>query len=201
MGYTDRCDGDNPNRFEGTPAGGSPHWFARGSQNHAIRHAALWGAGVAAFNSLWAYRQTGDKGAAVRAAGASGLYYLALMPFCLAWGFASFFCLGALIGGTFAFAAIMALVAFVGMFGFLFVPWHFTRRLGGCRSADRAPVCSMTHWPSRSRSGRQFHPGEVVVSGKRQAPRPSGRGSMSVVSGQHERNSVTGGWWRDRGLS
>jgi hypothetical protein len=48
----------------------------------------------------------------------------------LAWGFASFFCLGALIGGMFAFAAIMALVALVGMFGFLAVLRHFTRRLG-----------------------------------------------------------------------
>ena len=129
MSYTDPSDGGNTNPFEGTPVGGTPHWFARGSQNHAVRNAAMWGAGVAAFNGLWAYRQTGDNGVALRAAGASGLYYLALMPFGLAWGFASFFCLGALIGGMFAFAAIMALVAFVGMFGFLAVLRHFTRRM------------------------------------------------------------------------
>jgi hypothetical protein len=130
MSYTDRDDGKNPHPFDGTPVGGTPHWFARGSQNHAVRNAALWGAGVAAFNGLWAYRHTGDKGVALRAAGASGLYYLALMPFGLAWGFASFFCLGALIGGMFAFAAIMALVAIASMIGFLAVLRHFTRRLG-----------------------------------------------------------------------
>ena len=129
MSDTDPSDGAYTNPFEGTPVGGTPHWFARGSQNHAVRDAALWGAGVAAFNGLWAYRRTGDKDVAIRSAGASGLYYLALMPFGLAWGFASFFCLGALIGGMFAFAAIMALAAFVGMFGFLAVLRHFTRRL------------------------------------------------------------------------
>ena len=127
MSFTDPSDGGSGNPFEATPVGGTPHWFARGSQNHAARDAALWGAGVAAFNGLWAYRQTGDKGVALRAAGAGGVFYLALMPFGLAWGFASFFCLGALIGGMFAFAAIMALVAFVGMFGFLAVLRHFTR--------------------------------------------------------------------------
>ena len=52
-----------------------------------------------------------------------------MMPLGLTWGFASFFCLGALIGGMFAFAAIMALVAVVGMVGFLAVLRHFTRRL------------------------------------------------------------------------
>jgi hypothetical protein len=129
MSSTDPCDGVNGNPLEGTPVGGTPHWFARGSQNHAVRDAALWGAGVAAFNGLWAYRQTGDKDVAYRAAGASGLYYLALMPFGLAWGFGSFFCPGALIAGMFAFAATMALVAFVGMFGFLAVLRHFTRRM------------------------------------------------------------------------
>jgi hypothetical protein len=129
MSYTGPSDGANVNPFEGTPLGGSPHWFARGSQNHAVRNAALWGAGVSAFNGLWAYRRTGDKDVAIRAAGASALYYLALMPFGLAWGFASFFCLGALLGGMFAFAAIMALVAFVGMVGFLAVLRHFTRRM------------------------------------------------------------------------
>jgi hypothetical protein len=51
------------------------------------------------------------------------------MPFGLAWGFGAFFCLGALIGGMFAFAAVMALVAFVGMIGFLAVLRHYTRRL------------------------------------------------------------------------
>jgi hypothetical protein len=129
MSSTDPSDGAYTGPFEGTPVGGTPHWFARGSQNHAVRNAALWGAGVAAFNGLWAYRQTGDRNVAYRVAGASGLYYLALMPFGLAWGFASFFCLGALIGGMFALAAIMALVAFVGMFGFLAVLRHFTRRM------------------------------------------------------------------------
>jgi len=129
MSFTDPSDGGSGNPFEATPVGGTPHWFARGSQNHAVRNAALWGAGVAAFNGLWAYRQTGDKGVACRAAGASGVYYLALMPFGLAWGFGAFFCLGALIGGMFAFAAIMALVAVVGMVGFLAVLRHFTRRL------------------------------------------------------------------------
>jgi hypothetical protein len=129
MSYTDPSDGAHVNPFEGTPVGGSPHWFARGSQNHAVRNAVLWGAGVAAFNCLWAYRQTGDKGVALRAARASGLYYLVLMPFGLAWGFASFFCLGALIGGMLAFAAIMALVAIVGMLGFLAVLRQYTRRL------------------------------------------------------------------------
>jgi hypothetical protein len=129
MSYTDPSDGGNTNPFERTPVGGNPHWFARGTQNHAVRDAALWGAAVAAFNGLWAYRQTGDPNVALRAAGASGLCYLALMPFGLAWGFGSFFCLGALIGGMFAFAAIMALVAFVGMFGFLVVLKHFNRRL------------------------------------------------------------------------
>jgi hypothetical protein len=129
MSSTERSDRAHANPFEGTPVGGTPHWFARGRQNHAVRNAALWGAGVAAFSGLWAYRQTGDRDVALRAAGASGLYYLALMPFGLAWGFASFFCLGALIGGMFAFAAIMALVAFVGMFGFLAVLRHFNRRL------------------------------------------------------------------------
>ena len=129
MSFTDPSDGGSGNPFEATPVGGTPHWFARGSQNHAVRDAALWGAGVAAFTGLRAYRQTGDKDVALRAVGASGLYYLALMPFGLAWGFASFFCLGALIGGMFAFAAIMALVAMVGMFGFLAVLRHFNRRL------------------------------------------------------------------------
>ena len=129
MSSTDPSDGAYTGPFEGTPVGGTPHWFARGSQNHAVRDAALWGAGVAAFNGLWAYRRTGDKDVAIRSAGASGLYYLALMPFGLAWGFASFFCVGALIGGMFAFAAIMALVAFVGMFGFLAVLRHFSHRM------------------------------------------------------------------------
>ena len=129
MSSTDPSDGARTNPFEGTPVGGTPHGFARGSRKHTVRDAALWGAGVAAFNALWAYRQTGDKGVALRAAGASGLYYVALMPFGLAWGFASFFCLGALIGGMFAFAAIMALVAIVAMFGFVAVLRHFTRRL------------------------------------------------------------------------
>jgi hypothetical protein len=139
MSSTDPSDGANGNPFEGTPVGGTPHWFARGSQNHAVRDAALWGAGVPAFNGLWAYRQTGDKDVAYRAAGASGLYYLGLMPFGLAWGFASFFCLGALIGGMFAFAAIMALVAVVAMFGFLAVLGHYTRRLGRLVHRPRPP--------------------------------------------------------------
>ena len=130
MRHTDPSDGAHANPFEGTPVGGTPHWFARGSQNHAVRDAALWGAGVAAFNGLWAYRQTGDKGVALRAAGASGLYYLALMPFGLAWGFASFFCLGMLLVGDFGFAAILALVAAASLIGFLAVLRHFTRRLG-----------------------------------------------------------------------
>ena len=129
MSFTDRSDGGSGNPFEATPVGGTPHWFARGSQNHAVRDAALWGAGVAAFNGLWAYRQTGDKGVALRAAGASGLYYLAMMPLGLAWGFASFFCLGMLLGGDFGFAAVLFLIAIVSLIGFLAVLWHFTRRL------------------------------------------------------------------------
>jgi hypothetical protein len=139
MSYTDPSDAGHTNLFERTPVGGTPHWFARGSQNHAVRDAVLWGAGVAAFNGLWAYRQTGDKGVALRAAGASGLYYLALMPFGLAWGFASFFCLGALIGGMFIYAAIMALVAIVAMIGFLAVLRHFTLRMGRLVQRPRPP--------------------------------------------------------------
>jgi hypothetical protein len=146
MSYTERSDGGSTNPFEGTPVGGTPHWFARANQNHAVRNAALWGAGVAALNGLWAYRQAGDRALALRAAGASGLYYLALMPFGLAWGLASFFCLGALIGGMFAFAAIMALVAIVAMIGFLAVLRHFTRRMecGVRRMPPPAPCTTST---------------------------------------------------------
>jgi hypothetical protein len=130
MSYTAPSDGANANPFEGTPVGGARHWFARDGQSHAVRDAALWGAGVAAFTGLCAYRQTGDKGAALRAARASGLYYLALMPFGLAWGFASFFCLGMLLVGDVAFAAVLFLVATVGLIGFLAVLRHFTPHLG-----------------------------------------------------------------------
>ena len=52
-----------------------------------------------------------------------------MMPLGLAWGFASFFCLGMLLVGDFRFAAVLFLVATVSLIGFLAVLRHFTRRL------------------------------------------------------------------------
>jgi hypothetical protein len=118
------------NSFEGTPVGGDPHWFARGQEHHTLRNVAVGAATSAVLGGALAYGQTGDRQTAYLAAKLNLACYLVLGPFILAFGFATFFCLGELVAGDVGFAAVLALVATVSLIGFLAVIRHFTRRLG-----------------------------------------------------------------------
>jgi hypothetical protein len=104
----------------------------------------LGAAASAALGGALAYHQTGDQQKAIQAAKLHLACYFALGPFILAWGFSSFFCLGALIAGDVGFAAVLLLVATLSLIGFMAVLRHFTRR-PRCRAVARAPVRSLTH--------------------------------------------------------
>jgi hypothetical protein len=92
-----------------------------------VRNVALGAAASAVLGGALAYGQTGDRQTAYRAAWINLACYFALGPFILAFGFATFFCLGALVAGDVGFAAVLALVAAVSLIGFLAVIRHFSR--------------------------------------------------------------------------
>jgi len=128
MSYTDPFDGGNTNPFEGSPVGGNPHWFARGQNHHTVRNVALGAATSAVLGAAVAYHQTRDRQKAIQAAWMNLACYFALGPFVLAWGFASFFCLGALLAGDIGFAFVLGLVATLRGLGFFAVVRIFARR-------------------------------------------------------------------------
>jgi hypothetical protein len=130
MSYTDPPEAGHTNAFEGTPVGGSPHWFARGTNHHTVRNVAVGAAASAVLGGALAYHQTGDQQKAIQAAKLNLACYFALGPFILIWGFSTFFCLLALVAGDTGFAAVPALVAIGSLIGFLAVIRHFARRLG-----------------------------------------------------------------------
>jgi hypothetical protein len=130
MSYTEPPEAGHTNAFEGTPVGGRPHWFARGTNNHTVRNVALGAAASAVLGGALAYHQTGDQQKAMQAAKLNLACYFALGPFVLVFGFASFFCLLALVAGDVGFAAVLFLAATLALIGFLAVMRHFTHRLG-----------------------------------------------------------------------
>jgi hypothetical protein len=130
MSYTDPSDAAYTTLFAGTPIGGSPHWFAHGTNHHTARNVALGAAASAVLGGALAYHQTGDQQKAIQAAKLNLACYFALGPFVLLFGFASFFCLLALVAGDIGFAAVLFLLAILALISFLAVVRHFSRRLG-----------------------------------------------------------------------
>jgi hypothetical protein len=129
MSYTDPSDGSHANPFEGTPLGGTPHWLARGQNHHTVRNVVLGAAASAVLGGAMTYHQTGDRQKAIQAAKLHLACYFALGPFILAIGFASFFCLDALMAGDFAFALVLGLIVVLSGLAFVCIFRHFTRRL------------------------------------------------------------------------